>query len=99
MKISHSAMPRNRSSRSSRSPAAGSETAGTETAGAASRAIASAVPAGGGPAIRSAMDVIWHRFEVGFTRLHDAKDNIGPHVASKPGKGLGRRAVGRNYVE
>jgi len=47
------------------------------------------------------MDVIWHRLEqVGFTRLHDTKDNIGPQVASKLSTGLGGAgALGRNYVE
>src|ERR1035437_831605 len=95
MKISHSAMPRNRSSRSSRSPPTGSEMAGAKAAGAgaASSAIASAAPARGGPAIRSAMDVIWHRSwavllgnslgQVGLTRLHHRKDSIGTRVASK----------------
>src|ERR1700737_2739377 len=86
MKISQSASPRNRSTRSSRSLPIGSEMAGTETAGAgaASLAIASAASARGGPAIRSAMDVIWHRLEqVGFRRLHDTKDSIDPGVASK----------------
>src|SRR6476620_2341226 len=69
MKISHSASPRNRSSRSSRSPPTGIEMAGT-AAGAivASGAIVSASPARGGPEIRSAMDVIWHRVEVGPQR-------------------------------
>src|SRR5690349_17730841 len=63
MKISHNASPRNRSSRSSRSPVAGNDINGfdlPETA-ATSGAIASAAPASGGPAIRSAMEVIWHR--------------------------------------
>src|ERR1700730_4462833 len=67
MKISHSASPRNRSSRSSRSPPAGNKIAGTDAADAAavSRTTASAAPASGGPAIRSAIDVIWHRFSTG----------------------------------
>ena len=65
MKISHKASPRNRSSLNSRSPAAGNEISGFE-ATAASGAMASAAPASGGPAIRSAMEVIWHRSSTGL---------------------------------
>src|SRR3981081_3243256 len=60
MKISHSASPRNRSSRNSRSPPVGNVIAGAVAAGPGPRAITSASAASGGPAIRSAMDVIWH---------------------------------------
>src|ERR1700716_2849167 len=85
MKISHSARPRNRSSRNSRSPPAGNEMAGTEAAAAdaGSCVIASAGPASGGPAIRSAMDVIWHRLWNRLYALARHEDSIGLRVASK----------------
>src|SRR4051794_3495602 len=106
MKISHSASPRNRSSRSSRSPPTGIEMAVDETvrADAASPAIASAVSASLDPEIRSAMDVIWHHFEVGSCACSIRKiasaDTTSPRVASKIA-GLWPRqcALGRNYVE
>src|ERR1035438_9667921 len=66
MKIIHSARPRNRSSRNSRSPPAETAVAGGDKAAdadAAPGAIVSAVPARGGSAIRSATDVIWHRLD------------------------------------
>src|SRR3954454_18303192 len=88
MKISHSASPRNRSSRSSRSVAA----TGNETAGAAAVARARSVPAMEGPAIWSARDVIWYRFKGGVSS---------PRKTASAGQlqayiGL---ALGRNYVE
>src|ERR1700730_12014264 len=79
MKISHSASPRNRSSRSSRSPPTGNEIAGNEAAAAAaSRAIASVGPASGGPATRSAMVVIWHRLENRFYPLARPEQSFRP---------------------
>src|ERR1700730_8983018 len=72
MKISHSASPRNRSSRSSRSPTTGNEIADAATAGAVtfSRTTGSVAPARGGEATRSAMDVIRHRLVAGVARRH-----------------------------
>src|SRR5215211_454801 len=105
MKISHSASPRNRSSRSSRSPAAGSVIAGADVTGAASRAAATPASFGGAPSSRSAMDVISYRLgqlpscEYGRTVR---KDNIGPLVASNTEARTGAtaaRALGRNYVQ
>src|SRR5206468_605600 len=55
MKISHSANPRNRSRRNSRSPATGSVIAGAE-------ATAALLSLRGVPATGSAMDDIWHRW-------------------------------------
>jgi hypothetical protein len=69
-------------------------------AAAASRAPASTWSASGGPATRSAMDVIWHRLAMNFTRLPDTKDSIGTRVASKiPRKRPRGCALGRNFVE
>src|ERR1700756_3551203 len=62
MKISQSASPRNRSSRSSRSPTAGSEIA--DDSGAAAAGAATASDALLGPVTRSAM-VISHREKAG----------------------------------
>src|SRR6266702_2507875 len=107
MKISHSASPRNRSSRNSRSPAAGSVTAGVATEAAVVPAVARAsVSATGSPAIGSAMDVIGHRFWPSDLReLHDTTDHIGPQVAGNARNArYGERdraggALGRNCVE
>src|ERR1700676_3475574 len=60
MKISHSASPRNRSMRNSRSPAA---TAGVGTAVGAGCAIAAATSARAGAATRSVIDTIQPRLE------------------------------------
>src|SRR5664279_1817961 len=73
MKISHSARPRNRSIRNSRSPA-GSETADIETTAGAGLAAAPATSAGGGAATRSAVDTISPRVE-----------KIGLRVQTRPG--------------
>src|SRR4051812_44716595 len=71
MKISHSASPRNRSRRNSRSPAA----TASVTAGATARALSSVLAATAGPAIGSATDVIWYRFERSFLSPKTASDN------------------------
>src|SRR5437763_16167881 len=104
MKISHSASPRNRSSRSSRSPAAGCVIAGAATVAAAVSPFARmSVPATECPAIGSAMEVIGHRLSQSDLReLHDKIDHIRSQVAGKAGyKDRGRAgcALGRNCVE
>src|SRR5882672_8227779 len=107
MKISHSAMPRNRSSRSSRSPPAAIAIAGVSATGAvaaAARALASAAPASGGPAIRSAIDVIWHRLGGRPYAPARPEDDIGRYYRPRRGKQDTRQeprgcALGRNYVE
>src|ERR1700736_49597 len=103
MKISHSASPRNRSRRNSRSPPTGIEIAGTEAAGArASRTGAFASPARGGPSIRSAIEVIWHHLgQVGFARRPGSGDSIGPGPAGKLRRASQRRgrALDWNYGE
>src|SRR5437868_14136785 len=87
MKISHSASPRNRSSRNSRSAPTGSRTPGSDAAGAVavSRAIAPALPASGGPKIRSAMDVIWHRLGLGPRRKIVSVRNLQAKICGGPG--------------
>src|SRR5262252_1623573 len=65
MKINHSASPRNRSSRSSRSPTAGNEIAGALTAAAAGALLAGAAAE---PSTRSVIDVIRHRVRAGGGR-------------------------------
>src|ERR1700682_246755 len=82
MKISHSASPRNRSIRNSRSPAAA---AGVETAaGAAGGAIASAAPARGSAATRPIIDTIQPRLEkLSAQALAPAKDHIGLQFVRK----------------
>src|SRR5262249_35139286 len=88
MKISQSASPRNRSSRSSRSPVMGSETAEAAIGAALVTALGTAVaaplaaawvpPASVDPAMRSATDVIRHRNKhrpnvaIGKSRAADA---------------------------
>src|SRR6266702_1292919 len=98
MKISHSAKPRNRSSRNSRSPAAGSTIAGAAVAAASSSAPLAST---GGPAIGSAIDVIRHR--VGkrtFAPTPVENDNIGPQLADNIQRlGRRRRALEWNYVK
>src|ERR1700722_1077410 len=101
MKIRHSASPRNRSSLSSRSPVTGSLIAGSDDSGGAG-AIGSAAAASGGPAIRSAMDVIGHRSRAGrLYALASQQNSIGTRVASKVTNRLvpWPAALGRNYVE
>src|SRR6185503_2870960 len=95
-KISHSAMPRNRSSRSSRSPATGSVIAGAETAAASVFAWLALVSPRGVPAIGSAMDVIWHRLAVGHSRLRRPRTIISArklHTRHANRYEPGRRAV------
>src|SRR4030088_1251137 len=95
MKISHSASPRNRSSRNSRSPAAGCVITGKATGAVASVVSASvlasvlapadartSVFAADGPTTGSAMDVIGHRFgSRNLREWHDSTDHIGPRIA------------------
>src|ERR1700733_6104357 len=103
MKISHSARPRNRSSRSSRSPLTGTEIAGAAAAAGAvagSPAIMSVAPASGGPAIRSAIDVIWHRLEqVGQRPAEHERSFRSPSRKRVTSRRLHGCALGRNYVE
>src|ERR1700736_5639644 len=99
MKISHNANPRNRSSRNSRSPAAGSTIAGAAVAAASSFApLASPM---GGPAIGSAIDVIRHRVgKPTFAPAPVENHNIGPQLADKIHRlGRRRRALEWNYVK
>src|SRR3982074_2044196 len=112
MKISHSASPRNRSSRNSRSPAAGCVITGTATGAVASVVSASvlasadartSVFAADGPATGSAMDVIGHRFgSRNLREWHDSTDHIGPRIAGNARyreRDRARGALGRNCVE
>src|SRR3954470_14021635 len=103
MKISHSASPRNRSSRNSRSPTAGSVIAGADTTIASSLASADFASLAACPAIGSAIDVIRHRFSASRTFAVAGKDNIGPQIAHKiwtaDRAGLRGCALERNYVE
>src|ERR1700739_2706403 len=102
MKISHSARPRNRSSRSSRSPLTGTEMAGAAATGAVadSPAITSVAPASGGPAIRSAIDVIWHRLEqVGQRPAGHERSYRPPRLKQVTSRRLHGCALSRNYVE
>src|SRR4051812_18602698 len=103
MKISHSARPRNRSRRNSRSLPAGSEIAGTEAPGArASRAGGFASPARGRRANRSAIEVIWHHLgQVGFSRrptaeIVSARDLQASYDTASQRRG---RALDWNYGE
>src|ERR1700739_1657273 len=102
MKISHSARPRNRSRRSSRSPLTGTEMAGAAATGAVagSPAITSVAPASGDPAIRSAIDVIWHRLEqVGQRPAGHERSYRPPSRKQVTSRSLHGRALSRNYVE
>src|SRR5436305_13831055 len=85
MKISHSASPRNRSSRNSRSPAKSCVVAGAAAVASAVLAPADArisVSATDSPALGSAMDVIGHRFwSWDLRELHDTINHIRPPIA------------------
>src|ERR1700761_4180111 len=69
MKISHRASPRNRSSRNSRPLTGERVTAGSGSAATLTCAGVAALPASGGSAIRSAMDVIWNRLNKAASAL------------------------------
>src|SRR5476651_2454534 len=93
MKISHSASPRNRSSRNSRSvPATGNEIAGADGV---ARATSSTAPAMEDPATESATDVIWHRLNRVFPAT---KDRIGSQVASHLQGRIASQITRRNRV-
>src|SRR3954451_22607099 len=109
MKISHSARPRNRSSRNSRSPTAGNAIAGADGTAAASPLAAADVtlalaPSSGVPAIGSAMDVIWHRLDSWALRAGpDRNRSYRPATCTQDTPGIGPAvrsgALERNYVE
>src|SRR6185312_13443199 len=99
-KISHSAMPRNRSSRNSRSPVTGSVIAGA----AALSPAAVLLSLRDVPATGSAMDDIWHRWFGIYACTARDKDHIGPQPAHKIRKQRRDRtarggALEWNYVE
>src|SRR6185437_1987428 len=85
MKISHSASPRNRSSRNSRSETGGEDIAGAGSIGNGARA-SSASSARAGPEIRSATEVIGNRLSLDGREKNEgeyAGQCTGPAIASQ----------------
>src|SRR3954449_4535818 len=96
MKISHSAKPRNRSSRNSRSPTAGKVIAGAAVLGAsvasAAGAGAAMAPGADGPGRRSAIDVIRHHVK-GCQAARLDSENVGLRIFCASDEGLVSWAV------